>query len=92
MLHRMPRLLRISKLNLHRSENLPLPLFTKEGYKSSLWQREVRRDFINNNVVIIMKPLIPKRCIKWKTNMLQKIFQEISLHNQTGILQLPRLA
>jgi hypothetical protein len=31
------RLLRVSKLNLHRLENLPLPLFAKEGYKSSLW-------------------------------------------------------
>jgi hypothetical protein len=26
-------------------KNLPLPLFTKEGYYSSLWQREVRMDF-----------------------------------------------
>jgi general secretion pathway protein J len=32
-----------------------LPLFAKEGNKSSLWQREVRRDFIND-VVINMKP------------------------------------
>jgi hypothetical protein len=87
----MPRLLRISKLNLHRSENLPLPLFAKEGYKSSLWQREVRRDFINNNNVVIMRPLIPERCIKWTTNMLQKIFQHICLPNQSGILQQPRL-
>jgi hypothetical protein len=45
-------LLRVSKLNLHESENLPLPLFTKEGCKSSLWQREDRRDFINNAVII----------------------------------------
>jgi hypothetical protein len=29
-------------------KNLPLPLFTKEGYSASLWQREVRRDFIIN--------------------------------------------
>jgi hypothetical protein len=29
------------------SENLPCPLFPKEGYKSSLLQREVRRDFID---------------------------------------------
>ena len=50
-------LLRVSKLNFHNSENLPLPLFAKEGYKSSLWQREVRRDLINN-VVIIMRLLI----------------------------------
>jgi hypothetical protein len=28
-------------------ENLPSPLFAKEGYYSSLWQREVRRDFTN---------------------------------------------
>jgi hypothetical protein len=26
-------------------KNLPLPLFTKEGDYSSLWQREVRRNF-----------------------------------------------
>ena len=48
---------RLLKLNLHESENLPFPLFAKEGFKSSLWQREVRRDFINN-VVIIMRLLI----------------------------------
>ena len=50
-------LLRVSKLNFNKSENLPFPLFAKEGYKSSIWQREVRRDFINN-VVIIMRLLI----------------------------------
>jgi len=50
-------ILRVSKLNLHESGNLPLPLFAKEGYKTSLWQREVRRDFINN-VVSIMRLLI----------------------------------
>jgi hypothetical protein len=33
-------------INRHYSENLPSPLFSKEGYYSSLWQREVRRDFI----------------------------------------------
>jgi len=44
-------ILRVSKLNLHKSENLPLPLFAKEG------QGEVRRDFINN-VVSIMRLLI----------------------------------
>ena len=38
--------LRVSWLNGHYSENLPSPLFSKEGYYSSLWQREVRRDFI----------------------------------------------
>jgi len=27
-------------------ENLLFPLFAKEGYYSSLWQMEVRRDFI----------------------------------------------
>jgi len=48
---------RLLKLNLHESENLPFPLFAKEGFKSSLWQREGRRDFINN-VVIIMRLLI----------------------------------
>jgi hypothetical protein len=39
-------LLRVSKFNRHYSENLPSSLFSKEGYYSSLWQREVRRDFI----------------------------------------------
>jgi hypothetical protein len=29
-------------------KNLPLPLFAKEGNYSSLWLREVRRDFIIN--------------------------------------------
>jgi hypothetical protein len=29
----------------------------KEGYIASLWQREVRRDFLNN-VVILMAPLV----------------------------------
>jgi hypothetical protein len=47
----------VSQVNLHKSENLPLPDCAKEGYESSLWQREVRRDFINN-VVIIMRPLL----------------------------------
>jgi hypothetical protein len=28
------------------SKNLPWPLFTNEGYFSSLWQREVGRDFV----------------------------------------------
>jgi len=34
-------------LNRHYPENLPSPLFTKEGDYSSLWKREVRRDFAN---------------------------------------------
>jgi hypothetical protein len=38
-------------------KNLPLPLFAKEGYYSSLWKREVRRDFITN-VFIFMTLLI----------------------------------
>jgi len=29
---------------------LPSPLFAKEGDIASLWQREVRRDFLNNVV------------------------------------------
>jgi hypothetical protein len=41
----------ISKASLLK--NLPLPLFSKEGYITSLWQREVRRDFIIN-VFILM--------------------------------------
>jgi len=44
-------------LSLHESQNLPSPLFAKEGENPSLWQREGRRDFINN-VVIIMRLLI----------------------------------
>jgi len=28
-------------------KNLPLPLFAKEGNKSSLWQREVRHNVLN---------------------------------------------
>jgi hypothetical protein len=39
-------LLTVSSLNAHLFENLPSPLFAKEGHYSSLWQREVRRDFI----------------------------------------------
>jgi hypothetical protein len=38
-------------------KNLPLPLFGKEGYITSLWQREVRRDFIIN-VFILMTLLV----------------------------------
>jgi len=45
----------ISKASLLK--NLPLPLFAKEGYISSLWQREVRRDFIIN-VFILMTVLV----------------------------------
>jgi len=45
----------ISKASLLK--NLPLPLFAKEGYISSLWQREVRRDFIIN-VFILMTLLV----------------------------------
>lgn len=33
-------------MNRHCSENLPLSLFSKEGFNSSLCKREVRRDFI----------------------------------------------
>jgi hypothetical protein len=46
------------KLNLHEHEleNLPSPLFAKEGKFSSLWQREVRRDFSTN--VVIVKGMI----------------------------------
>jgi hypothetical protein len=38
-------------------KNLPLPLFSKEGYITFLWQREVRRDFIIN-VFILMTLLV----------------------------------
>jgi hypothetical protein len=34
-------------------KNLPSPLFAKEGYISSLWQREVRRDSIINVFIFI---------------------------------------
>jgi len=54
-------------LNRHLSENLPFPLFAfasanppecgKEGYYSSLWKREVRRDF-TFHVAIITRLLI----------------------------------
>jgi hypothetical protein len=58
--------IRVSKLNLYESENLPLPLFAKDGYTPlnpllidgnypSLGQREVRRDF-SNHVFSIMRP------------------------------------
>jgi hypothetical protein len=68
----MIALLRVSQLNLHKSENLLLPLFTKEGNTplnplliegnfSSLWQREVRRDFINNVVVVVRSLLWSRR-------------------------------
>jgi hypothetical protein len=42
---------------MHIPKNLPFPLFAKEGYIASLWQREVRRDFLNN-VVIFMASLV----------------------------------
>jgi hypothetical protein len=48
----------ISKTSL--SKNLPAPLFTKEGYSTSLQSAsggEVRRDFIIN-VFILMTPLV----------------------------------
>jgi hypothetical protein len=51
----------ISKKSL--SENLPLPLFAKEGFKPSLWQREVRRDFINI-VFILMTLLVSEKPVK----------------------------
>ena len=56
-----------SNLNLRKSENLPSPLFAKEGYKSSLWQREDRRDFINN--VVIMKPLTTLSKLRMHTSL-----------------------
>jgi len=41
----------ISKTSLLK--NLPSPLFAKEGDDPSLWQREVRRDFIINVFILI---------------------------------------
>jgi len=43
-------------------KNLPLPLFSKEGYISFLWQREVRRYFIIN--VFILRTLLVSRLTK----------------------------
>lgn len=37
-------------------ENLPPPLFAKEGCYPSLWQREDRRDFMNFIGFIIVRP------------------------------------
>src|SRR4030042_4096791 len=34
-------------------KNLPSPLFAKEGFIPSLWQREVRRDFIIDVFILI---------------------------------------
>jgi hypothetical protein len=36
------------------NKNLPFPLFAKEGNIASLWQREVRRDFINNATLVMV--------------------------------------
>jgi hypothetical protein len=49
-------ILKVSKLNCDRLENLPSPLFGKEGI-NPLWQREGRRDFMISGV-IILRPLI----------------------------------
>jgi len=45
----------ISKASLFK--NLPTPLFAKEGYIPSLWQREDRRDF-TINVFMLMTLLV----------------------------------
>jgi hypothetical protein len=52
-------------------KNLPTPLFSKEGYIPSLWQREVRRDFIIN-VLILMTLLIILRFLikKWEDKLI----------------------
>jgi hypothetical protein len=52
----------ISKASLLK--NLPLPLFSKEGHITSLWQREVRRDFIIN-VFILMTLLVKSIRFQW---------------------------
>jgi hypothetical protein len=41
-------------------KNLPFPLFSKEGYITSLWKREVMRDFIIN-VFILMTLLVTEK-------------------------------
>jgi len=51
------KLLSVSQLNRHLTQNLPFPLFAKEGNVASLWrlfpaggrQREVGRDFIKQS-------------------------------------------
>jgi hypothetical protein len=43
----------ISKASL--LENLPLPLFSKEGYITSLWQRGVRGDYLQCSFVPILR-------------------------------------
>jgi hypothetical protein len=40
-------------------ENLPLPLFTKEGNSPSLWKREIRRDFTINVFILIILLVTP---------------------------------
>ena len=42
-------------------KNLPLPLFAKEGFISSLWQREDRRDFVID-VFLLMTLLVIQFC------------------------------
>jgi hypothetical protein len=39
-------------LHSHKLENLPSPLFAKEGYYPSLWKREGRRDFKINKIYL----------------------------------------
>ncbi|OGW52977.1 MAG: hypothetical protein A2Y81_05355 [Nitrospirae bacterium RBG_13_43_8] len=46
-------------------KNLPLPLFSKEGFISSLWQREVRRDFVID--VFILMTLLVIQFVKKKS-------------------------
>jgi chaperone LolA len=53
----MQNIFRISKMIRHLLTNLPLPLFSKEGFYPSLWKREVRRDF-SLIAVIIRRPAI----------------------------------
>jgi len=43
--------------------NLPSPLFAKEGQDTSLWQREDRRDFIIEGL-LLMNSFVSKGCGK----------------------------
>jgi len=55
----------ISKATFTRES--PHPLFAKEGYIASLWQREVRRDFIDK-VALRMNSLVTSGALNARRN------------------------
>jgi len=55
-------------------KNLPLPLFAKEGFIPSLWQREVRRDFVID-VFILMTLLVTIIHKKFSEGIFEDNFQ-----------------